>query len=92
MSSFVNWSDLKVGQTYFVLGYHDFEKRLPKIETVVYVGPERDGGQTFHVFRYPSQDDEIEDLTFLDSDPSCIGDLECLILELQGYRGRYGEK
>lgn len=94
MSSFINWADLKVGQTYFVLGYHDFEKRLPKIETVVYSGPEHDasGKQLFHVFKYPSEGEDKEDLSFLDSDPSCIGDLDCLMLELQAFRERYVRK
>ena len=94
MSKFVDWSELEVGRTYFVLGYHDFEKKFPKIETIVYAGTERDetGRNVLHIFKHPVDEDDIEDLSFLSSDPSCIGDLDCLLLELQEYRGRYEAK
>jgi len=93
MSTFIEWSDLEIGKTYFLLGYHDLNKRFPKIETVVYAGTERDeaASRMLHMFKHPTEED-VEDWSFLDSDPSCVGDLDCLILELQDYKARYSEK
>ena len=90
MSWILPWAELDVGELYFLLGYHDPDRFVPYIESLIYLGSEVDPTEgTIHRFAYANEqslrgeyaDDEI--VTFLDSDPSCIGDLSGLVKELQ---------
>jgi hypothetical protein len=101
MSWFLDWSELRVGGMYFLLAYHDQQRLFPYIETLIYLGAEApdQNGDKHHAFAYANsetivdgnrQADEEEMLRFVDTDPSCIGDLDGLIKELQQCRMRLG--
>lgn len=93
MNNALDWSSLAIGETYFLMGYHDSHRLYPYVETLVYIGVEvqepTDG--KLHIFEYAeahlsradiSKYEEENTIQFSDSAPSCIGDLNGLIDEL----------
>ncbi len=103
MNTKIAWAEMEVGGTYFLLGYYDPSRNLPYIETLKYRGFDSNAAtdQKEHTFEYavswveragvgsPSEENTI---TFLDSDPSCLGDLDGLIRELERHRRELGDR